>query len=74
MAHTSRSAFFFIPAYQFVLLLAAGPFPAMEIIVVMDVGGAIGPMPFPTRVGDIHFVPVPDEASGAPSPRTKGNA
>jgi hypothetical protein len=71
MAHTSGRAFFFIPAYQFVPFLATRSFPTMEVIVMMDVSGVIDPTPIPSMVGDPYLVPVPIEASGAPSPRTK---
>ena len=71
MTHASRIAFSFIAPYQFVPFLATRSFPTMEVIVMMDISRAVGPMPIPSMVGDPYLVPVPIEASGAPSPRTK---
>ena len=56
------------------LLHATRPGPTMEIAVMMHVGAAVDPSPFPPPAGDEHFVSIPYEARGAPSPGTKRKA
>jgi hypothetical protein len=74
MPQAGRIALSLVTRYQFMVLHSAWPVQAMERVVMMHVGGAIDPRPLPTRIGDEHFVSIPDEASGSPSPRAKCEA
>ena len=75
MTQTSCVAFSIVTPYQFVLLHTASPRPTMKRgIVMMNISGAIGPIPLPTRIGDEHFVPIPHEASGSLAPGVKCKA
>lgn len=74
MTQTSCVAFILVAAYQIVMLDAASFIGTVYLVVMMNIGVAIHPIPFPRPIGDKHFVPIPNKASGAPTPRVKRHA